>query len=84
MTLPYSEKVDLTKLIPVIQVSLGATINPKSGDVVDFTNPVNYLVTAEDKSQAVYKVTVIKENRMSRYPKLSLKVSKSKNLYCMS
>ena len=60
VTLPYTEKVDLTKLTPVIQVSLGATLGSES-EVVNFTNPVNYIVTAEDKSQVVYKVTVIKE-----------------------
>ncbi|WP_165041742.1 DUF5018 domain-containing protein [Dysgonomonas sp. ZJ709] len=61
LTFLHTEDIDLTKLTPVVQVSLGATVSPKSGEVVDFTNPVNYVVTAENKSRETYKVTVIKE-----------------------
>ena len=61
LTFPHTEVVDIARLTPVVKVSLGATVSPTSGEVVDFTKPVNYIVTAEDKSQTTYKVTVIKE-----------------------
>ena len=49
---------DLTKLIPTISVSDGATISPSSGTAEDFTNPVTYTVTAQDGSTQNYTVTV--------------------------
>jgi hypothetical protein len=49
---------DLTKLIPTISVSDGATISPSSGTPEDFTNPVTYTVTAQDGSTQNYTVTV--------------------------
>lgn len=51
-------KADLGNLIPYIQVSERATISPASGVAISFTAPVNYIVTAEDGSEAVYVVTV--------------------------
>jgi len=39
---------DVTALTPAITVSAGATINPVSESVQDFTAPVDYTVTAED------------------------------------
>ncbi len=39
---------DVNALAPSITVSEGATINPASGDIIDFTNPVTFTVTAED------------------------------------
>lgn len=39
---------DITALSPSVTVSDWATVNPASGDPVDFTNPVTYTVTAED------------------------------------
>ncbi|NOY37839.1 MAG: T9SS type A sorting domain-containing protein [Chlorobi bacterium] len=39
---------DLTVLVPTIEISAGATVNPASGAVTDFTNPVTYTVTAQD------------------------------------
>ncbi|MEL7145405.1 MAG: reprolysin-like metallopeptidase [Bacteroidota bacterium] len=39
---------DLTALTPQITVSPGASVSPNSGQLIDFTNPVNYRVTAED------------------------------------
>ncbi len=50
---------DVTNLMPIIIVSDKATINPGSGEPMDFSNPVSYVVTAEDGSQTVYKVVVI-------------------------
>jgi hypothetical protein len=39
---------DLTALLPSITLSEGATVDPPSGTVADFTNPVTYTVTAQD------------------------------------
>jgi len=49
---------DVTALVPVIIVSEKASVSPASGLPQNFTNPVTYIVTAEDGSQAVYTVTV--------------------------
>ena len=49
---------DVTNLVPDIEVSAGATVNPASGEPIDFTNPVTYVVTAEDGSKAVYTAVV--------------------------
>lgn len=48
---------DVTKLIPSITTSEGATVTPASGQVIDFTNPVNFTVSYNTAS-AVYTVTV--------------------------
>ena len=52
----------LTNLVPIIVISEKATVVPASGTVVDFTNPVDFTVTAEDGSTVVYKATVTVEN----------------------
>jgi hypothetical protein len=45
-TVPYG--TDITALVPAIEVSPGATINPLSGASSDFSSPVIYTVTADD------------------------------------
>jgi hypothetical protein len=57
-TVPPS--TDVTKLIPSISVSAKAKVAPDSGKVQDFTNDVNYTVTAEDGTTAIYKVSISK------------------------
>ncbi len=49
---------NVTGLVPMITISEKASVVPASGTVVDFTNPVNFTVTAEDGSTVVYKATV--------------------------
>ena len=54
---------DLKNLPPILTCSPGATVMPKSGDVVDFssseTDPVEYTVKAEDGiSTRTYNVTI--------------------------
>lgn len=50
----------LTSLIPTITISNGATISPASGVAQNFTNPVNYTVTAQDGvTKKIFTVTVI-------------------------
>ncbi|SDF01436.1 beta strand repeat-containing protein, partial [Cellulophaga baltica] len=55
ITLPAG--TDVTALSPTI-THTGASINPASGVVQDFTNPVEYTVTAADGTTQVYTVTV--------------------------
>jgi hypothetical protein len=50
---------NVTALIPSISVSAGATVSPTTGVANDFTNPVNYIVTAEDGSHKDWTVTVV-------------------------
>jgi hypothetical protein len=56
VTVPNETMV--TALAPTIAVSDGATVSPASGASSDFTNPVMYVVTAEDGSMKTYTVTV--------------------------
>jgi hypothetical protein len=48
----------LTALVPTITVSDEAVIAPESNDTVNFTHPVEYVVTAEDGTKQVWTVTV--------------------------
>ncbi|WP_246222880.1 T9SS type A sorting domain-containing protein [Draconibacterium halophilum] len=47
ITMPYN--TDKTALIPTIEISENASISPLSGIATDFTEPVEYLLTAEDE-----------------------------------
>ena len=50
---------DITQLAPIITISAGASINPASGVAQDFTNPVQYTVTAQNGTTTkVWTVTV--------------------------
>ncbi|MEM8894683.1 MAG: DUF5018 domain-containing protein, partial [Bacteroidota bacterium] len=56
---------DLTALTPTINVSQGAVISPPSGAAQDFSNQVNYTVTAQDGSSTqdwVITVTIGEQN----------------------
>lgn len=48
---------DITALTPIITYN-GANISPKSGETLDFTNPVTYTVTATDGTTSVYTVSI--------------------------
>jgi hypothetical protein len=51
---------DLTSQAPVFTLTPGATISPKSGTTLDFTNAQFYTVTSQDgKSQKTYEVQYI-------------------------
>ena len=54
-------ETDVTQLVPTIEVSEGATVEPASGVAQDFTNPVTYTVTALNGTTAVYTVIVVLE-----------------------
>jgi hypothetical protein len=62
ITVVVPDGTDLTKLIPAIVVSSGATVLPKSGVVQDFTNPVTYTVTDIYGASQDYTVTVVTES----------------------
>lgn len=47
-----------SNLIPSIEISIGAGIGPVGGVSTDYTNPVNYKVTAEDGSTKTFTVNV--------------------------
>ena len=49
---------DLTALVPTIEVSDFATVNPASGVAADFSSAISFTVTAQDATTAVYEVTV--------------------------
>lgn len=53
--------VDVTNISPEITISDSATISPLPAEKIDFTNEVNYTVTAEDGSTKIYTVQVIKQ-----------------------
>lgn len=53
---------NVANLVPMIEISENASINPASGTVVDFTNPVLFTVTAESGLTATYIVKVIVRN----------------------
>lgn len=48
----------ITALAPEVLLSQGAQVSPKSGAETDFTDPVEYTVTAEDGTEQVWTVTV--------------------------
>lgn len=56
---PYG--IAVTSLIPTISISEGAAISPGSGERQDFSQPVTYVVTAEDFSTQNWIVTCIVE-----------------------
>lgn len=58
VSLEIGPSLDITSLTPAITISQFATINPLNGVVRDFTNPVNYTVTAQDGTPQIWVVTV--------------------------
>jgi len=59
ITATVPDEINKESLVPTIVVSKNATVNPASGVAQNFSNPVNYTVTAEDGSSVVYTVTVL-------------------------
>ncbi|QIU96980.1 DUF4960 domain-containing protein [Bacteroides faecium] len=52
---------DVTAMLVSVQASEGATIEPESGDIIDFTSPVVFTVTNRTAT-AAYTVTVVPTN----------------------
>ncbi len=62
------EGTDLNNLAPIFELTPGATISPASGSSQNFTNPVRYTVTSEDKKwKRIYLITA-KEQHPSNIP----------------
>ena len=53
---PYG--TNITNINPTITISENATVNPETGIAQDFTNPIEYTVTAENETTRTYTVTV--------------------------
>lgn len=54
----------ITALSPTITLSEKATVSPASEVAVNFTDPINYTVTAEDGTVEVYAVTVVVDQEL--------------------
>lgn len=65
MTVPYG--TDLSALAPTIVTSEFATVSPRSGAPVDFSdsadNPVRYIVTAQNGDRKEYHVTITRADK---------------------
>ncbi|WBL41251.1 PKD domain-containing protein [Algoriphagus halophytocola] len=59
VTIEVENGTVLSSLIPTVTVSGFASISPESGIAQDFSNPVNYTVTAEDGTEQIWTVSVI-------------------------
>ena len=57
LSVPYG--TDVKNLTPSLVISPGATVLPSSNAPQDFTNPVTYMITAQDGSVQSYKVSVV-------------------------
>ncbi|EJX10453.1 hypothetical protein EVA_01221 [gut metagenome] len=58
ITVRVPSTADVTSMVPIIQTSAGAVVMPASGQVQDFTHPVQFTVSYQSAT-AVYTVTVI-------------------------
>ncbi len=67
ITLELPENTDITALSPKITISKKASITPVSGETIDFTNPMDYIVTAEDGTSQTYVITVTLEENKNIY-----------------
>ncbi len=59
ITLGVPLNTPLNALVPTISVSDKATVSPASGVAQNFSNPVNYTVTAEDGTTQAFTVNVV-------------------------
>jgi Domain of unknown function (DUF5018) len=62
ITATVPANTDLTTLIPTITFSAKSTLSPNTGVAQNFTNSVNYTITAEDGNKQAYSVTIIKNS----------------------
>ena len=58
VTLDVEAGTDVSELVPTIEISTNATIDPASGVSQDFTTPVEYTVTAENGNEQIWTITV--------------------------
>lgn len=67
VTIQFTGPMDVTALVPTIQVSEGATVSPASGEAQDFTGLVTYEVTAENGTTNYYRVEVVIINGLQSF-----------------
>lgn len=61
IAVPFAEDAAVTALAPsIIELSNMASVEPRVGQIQDFSMPVIYTVTAEDGSQAFWEVSAIR------------------------
>ena len=58
IVVPVSKLIDLTTITTEIELSKNATVEPKSGEIQNFNQDVEYVVTAADGSTVKYTVEV--------------------------
>jgi hypothetical protein len=59
--LKVPDAVDLTKIVPHFEISANATIYPPSDVATNYSDPVVYTITSEDKSeQYIFSVSAVK------------------------
>ncbi|MDO4729455.1 MAG: hypothetical protein Q4B43_10700 [Bacteroidota bacterium] len=66
INLQLSHLTDLKKLTSDITLSNGATVEPKSGETLDYTKPVHYKVTSEDKKNVKNYVVIVKHKKLDK------------------
>lgn len=63
------EGTDLSSLAPTFELTPGATISPESGSIHDFSSPVRYTVTSEDRQwHRTYSVSVTEQTSTNTVP----------------
>lgn len=76
------EGSDITSLTPIITTTPGATIEPKAEIPQDFTTPVKYIITSEDKKwKKEYLINVFYAELPTHYSFESAKISDGKFYY---
>ena len=73
---------DITKITPEFTLTPGATIEPASGITQDFTNPITYTVTSEDKNwKKNYIISAIRTDLPTKYSFETLSSDDGKGKY---
>lgn len=58
ISLSVPKDTDVTVLVPTIIISEDAVVNYKSGEKQNFSNPVKYILTAQDGSKKEYNILI--------------------------
>lgn len=69
--------VDLTSLVPTITISMGASIDPPSGEPQDFTDPRIYTVLAENGSDVQHWTVTVTEDPNNETEILAFELAES-------
>jgi len=74
VNITVNASANLSNLVPTITVSEFASINPPSGQARDFSNDVQYVVTAQDASTKVWTVKVSKGTNIENSKNVNINV----------